>query len=157
MHVYPENTILIVLGQAPGSGEWVLVQTPDHLSAWAMVEFIDIQGDLSKVPYIEPTDASKITGKVVDTNGNPVSGIGFAISQGSGTDELRTDVETDRNGIFTGYLPNTMTGTWFVGFVSIFCQTSNIVDANCKYSGTIQPDYQSLVLPQTSPLSFIWK
>jgi hypothetical protein len=154
---YPENAVLTVLGQAPGKGEWVLVQTSDHLSAWAMVEFINIQGDLNTVPFIEPTDAYKITGRVLDTDGNPVSGIGFAISQGTGADELRTDVETDKNGIFTGYIPNTATGTWLVGYISINCQTSNVVDANCHYSGTIQPDYQSLVLPQVSSLNFAWE
>jgi len=77
---YPENTILTVLGQAPGKGEWVLVQTPDNLSAWAMVEFINIQGDLSKVPFSELTNAYKVTGKVLDIKGNPGGGIGFAIT-----------------------------------------------------------------------------
>jgi len=157
LHQYPENTDLTVLGQAPGMGEWVLVQTPDHLSAWAMVEFIGIQGDLSAVPFIEPTDAYKITGRVLDTQGDPVRGIGFALSQGTGADELRTDVETDKNGIFTGYIPKTATGTWYVSYISINCQTSNVVDANCHYSGTIQPDYQALKLPPVSSLNFNWK
>jgi hypothetical protein len=157
LHVYPENTILIVLGQAPGSGEWVLVQTPDHLSAWAMVEFIDIQGDLSKVPYIEPIDAYQISGKVVDTIGNPVWGVYFAISQGSGADEQRTEAETDKNGVFMGYLPTSATGTWFVGFVSVNPKNNILVDANGKIAGTIEPDYRSLLLPQTPLLNFTWK
>ena len=122
-----------------------------------MVEFINIQGDLSKVPFIEPTNAYKVTGKVLDIKGNPGGGIGFAITQGSGANQIRTDVETNINGDFTGYFPKTVTGIWIVGFVSISCQDSNVVDANCKYSGTIQPDYQSLILPQTSPLIFTWE
>jgi hypothetical protein len=157
LRTYPENTILTVLGQAPGNGEWVLVQTPDHLSAWAMVEFIDIQGDLKTIPFIEPPDVYKVSGRVLDEEGKPVKGIIFAILQGSGEKEVRTEAETDANGIITGYLPMTVTGTWSVSWVSLSCQRASIVDANCHYSGGIQPSYQFIVLPLTSPLSFSWK
>jgi hypothetical protein len=157
LQTYPENTILTVLGQAPGNGEWVLVQTPDHLSAWVMVEFIDIQGEIKTVPYIEPTDVYKVSGRVSDVENKPVKGIIFTILQGSGENEVPTEAETDANGVFTGYLPTTVTGTWSVSWVSISCQRASIVDANCHYSGGIQPSYQFIILPLASPLSFTWK
>ncbi len=157
LHTYKENTMLVILGQAPGSGEWVLVQTPDHLAAWAMVEYIRIQGNLNSVPFVEPTDAYKIIGKILDENGDPVSGIGLAIYQGSGTSKQRADFSSDENGVFIGYLPYTATGSWTVGFVSIHCQASNIVDKDCNSSGSVHPETRTLTLPQINPLSFTWK
>jgi hypothetical protein len=157
LHAYSQNAILIILGQAPGIGQWVLVETPDHLAAWAMVEFIDVQGDLSLVPTIEPVDAYKITGKVADVNGNPVWGVGFAIYQGSGANEQRTDVETDQNGIFTGYLPLSASGTWFAGYISVNAKNHLLVDTNLAIKGTVVPSFQPLTLPQTYSLNFTWK
>jgi hypothetical protein len=157
LHAYSENAILIVYGQAPGNGEWVLVETPDHLSAWAMVEFIEVQGDLKSVPYIEPVDAYKITGKVLDMSGNPVWGVGFAITQGSGVDEKRTDVQTDKNGVFTGYLPRTASGTWYVGYVSVNAKNNLLVDAFGNIKGSVVPAFQPLTLPQTNVSNFAWK
>jgi hypothetical protein len=157
LRTYPENTILTVLGQAPGNGEWVLVQTPDHLSAWAMVEYIDIQGDLRTIPYIEPPDVYKVSGRVLDAENQPIRGIIFAIWQGTGENEVRTEAETDANGIFMGYLPTTVAGTWNVSWVSLSCQRASIVDAECHYSGSVQPNHQFITLPLASSLNFTWK
>ena len=157
LRTFPFNTVFSVLGQAPGNGEWVLVQTQDHLSAWAMVKYLEIQDSLNSVPFVEPWDVYKITGRVIDENGDPVQGIIFAILQGSGEDELRTEAETDTNGVFISYFPLTASGTWNVSWVSVSCQRAKVVDVNCHYSGGVQPYNQFITLPLSSPLIFTWK
>ena len=107
-------------------------------------------------PVVEPKDALAVTGTVFDAKGSPVSGIGFAIEQGS----QREDASTDATGTFHAFLPTKFAGSWTVSFVSVDC-TSNTMDSNCKCLGGTcgkpDPEVVSITLPLSTPLSFVWK
>jgi len=80
--VLAQNTRLRLLGQAPG-GEWLYVRNDEPVSGWVNVNVVSAGYDGPPAPMVEPTDVILVTGKVVTSLGTPVSGIGFAIVQGS--------------------------------------------------------------------------
>jgi len=153
--VLAQNTRLRLLGQAPG-GEWLYVKTDEPVSGWVNVNVVKIGYDGPPAPTVEPTDVILVTGKVTTSLGSPVSGIGFAVTQGT----RRTDASTDKTGQFYAYLPRTMSGTWQVGYVSISC-TSNIMDSSCNcingVCGKVNPESVSIMLPQNGILNFVWE
>jgi len=153
--VLVKNTRLRLLGSAPG-GEWYYVRNDESISGWVNVNVVGGGYDGPPAPLVEPTDVILVTGKVMTSLGTPVSGIGFALTQGS----RRTDASTDETGQFYAYLPRTMSGTWQVGYVSIAC-TSNTMDSNCKcisgLCGKANPENISITLPQNGVLNFVWK
>jgi hypothetical protein len=93
---------------------------------------------------------------VVDVNGNPVSGIGFSITQRNQHDQANTD----KSGIFYIYLPLKASGEWNLSFASIDCKSS-VMDANCQCIGGTcgkpDPEIVTLKFPIPAPLSFVWK
>ena len=153
--VLAKNTKLKVLGRSPG-GEWLNVINNESIIGWVHVNFVQGGYNGPPMPIVQPGNVILVTGKVVDSSGAPVTGIGFTVTQGS----RRTDASTDETGQFYAYLPNTMSGTWTVGFSSIAC-TSNIMDSNCNCpSGTCgkpDPETMSIALPPTGVLNFVWK
>ena len=153
--VLAQNTKLRLLGQSPG-GEWLYVRNDESVSGWVNVNVVKIGYDGPPAPIVEPTGVILITGKVLDSQGLPVSGIGFAITQGS----RRTDASTDETGQFYAYLPSTMSGTWQVGYVSVSC-TSNTMDSGCNcindICGKANPESISIILPQKDVLNFVWE
>ena len=153
--VMPENTRLLLLGQAPG-GEWLRVRNDDGIVGWVNINVVVMAYDGPPPPVVEPTDVYLVTGTVTTELNIPVSGVGFAVIQ----NDRRTDASTDGNGQFFAYLPRTLSGTWRVTYVSISC-TSNTMDENCNCKnnrcGTVDPLDAYVELPQSSELVFIWK
>ncbi len=150
-----QNTRLRLLGQAPG-GEWLSVMNDEGISGWVNSNVVLAAYDGPPAPVIEPSNVMLITGMITTEKGTPVSGIGFAVIQGS----RRTDAKTDDTGHFYAYLPSNMSGVWTVGYVSIAC-TSNTMDENCNcksgYCGSPYPESVFVELPQSELLSFVWK
>lgn len=157
--VMPKGTKLQVLGRAPG-GEWLNVVNEEGIIGWVGVGFVKGGYDGPPLPVITPKDVLLVTGQVLDANGKPVTGIGFAVTQQSATQTLRADATTDESGKFYAYLPITYSGTWTIGFVSVDCK-SNTRDANCQCLGGVcgkpNPETATVTLPQSAPLSFTWK
>jgi uncharacterized protein YraI len=151
--VMPRNTRLKLLGRAPGS-EWLNVLNDENINGWVYKDWVKGGFDGPPLPIVQPVDVILVTGKVVDSSASPVTGIGFAVTQGS----RRTDASTDSSGQFYAYLPNNMTGAWMVEFISVDC-TSNIMDANCKciVCGKPDPEQTTVILPPTGLLNFVWK
>jgi uncharacterized protein YraI len=153
--VLPKNTRLRLLGQAPG-GEWLNVRSDEGIVGWVNLNVVLIAYDGPPPPVVEPTDVILIIGSVETELSTPVSGIGFAIMQGS----RRTDAMTDETGRFYAYLPTNMSGVWTVGYVSISCK-SNTMDAGCNCinnkCGAADPVSLFVELPQEKDLKFIWK
>jgi len=153
--VMAQSTQLLLLGQVPG-GEWLRVRNNEGITGWVNVDVVSMTYDGSLLPIIEPTDVYLVTGHVETELNTPVSGIGFAITQGS----RRTDAITDENGQFYAYLPRSMSGTWEVSFVSVSCR-SNTMDDNCNCindrCGSGEPLTVNVVLPQSEELNFIWR
>ena len=153
--VLPNGTRLKLLGYAPG-GEWLYVMNDEGIAGWANVNVVKGGYDGPPPPMIGPADILLVTGIVTTELGAPVSGIGFAVTQGS----RRTDAVTDASGQFYAFLPSNMSGVWTVEYVSISC-TSNTMDANCScinnVCGSAHPESAPIELPQKEPLTFTWK
>jgi hypothetical protein len=155
--VMAQGTRLQVLGLSPGE-EWAYVLNDEGINGWVDITFVD-EFSKSGFPTVEPTDIQLVSGRVLDANGLPVSGIGFAIEQTTASKFLRTDAATDSNGTFYAYLPKTLSGVWTVSYISI-AVTSNAIDANClsdsSLCGRPQPESVNVTLPATGPLNFVW-
>lgn len=153
--VLSQNTRLRLLGQAPG-GEWLSVMNDEGISGWVNSNVVLVAYDGPPAPVVEPDNVILVTGSIATELGTPVSGIGFAVTQGS----RRTDAISNADGSFYAYLPSNMSGVWTVGYVSIAC-TSNTMDENCNcksgYCGSPYPESISVELPQIEPLNLIWK
>jgi hypothetical protein len=152
--VLAQGTRLQLLGFAPGK-QWLNVVNDEGVIGWVGIDFVTGGFDGPPPPIVNPKDVQIITGKVLDVNGEPVGGIGFAIVQGG----QREDASTDGSGTFYAFLPTKFSGNWDVGFVSIAC-TSNAMNANCKcLGGACKPDPLSMTvtLPLSAPLNFVWK
>jgi hypothetical protein len=156
--VMPQGTRLQVFGLSPG-GEWVYVLNDEGVNGWVGLSLVDAF-PVEQFPSVDPADVQRVTGRVLDANGLPVSGIGYALKQQSGSKTLRTDAVTDATGTFYAYLPKSASGVWTVSYVSVAC-TSNTMDANCNcLSGACGASYPvsvSISLPVNAPLAFTWK
>lgn len=158
----PKGTTLTVLGKSRGD-EWALAQTRDGRVGWIFIQLVEADaGKWSTLPYSEPLGAQLITGLVKDAAGVPISGIQFALTQGSGSLAPRTDAMTDTMGTFYAYLPANAGGQWYLSYTAIAC-TSNLMDAKCApkdgVGGRPYPEGQYISLPLTASGSFqfTWK
>lgn len=147
---------LTAFGRAPGDG-WLFVKTPNNQAGWVSASFLTIAPvEMDLLAEIKPTDVQVIHGNVADVNQNPISGVGFALTQGQTRDDATTNASAD----FYFYLPQSTNGTWQLGYVSLAC-TSNAMSANCKCSATPcgQPNPPSTMisLPLQEALNFVWK
>jgi hypothetical protein len=154
-----KGTRLQVFGHAPG-GEWIYVQTNEHIYGWILIWLVNGSKNIGYTPQVGPQNSQLVTGRVADLSGIPVSGIGFAITQGTGANAPRSDATTDGSGQFYAYLPVSASGQWFVTQVSVSC-TSNTMDSNCNCiggrCGKSDPPGVSITLPSNGLLQFIWK
>ncbi len=158
----PKGTTLTVLSRSRG-GEWALGKTADGRVGWIFIQLVDAgNSNWTTVPFSEPLGAQLVTGVVKDEAGVPISGIQFALTQGSGQQPLRTDAMTDATGTFYAYMPADVGGGWYLGYTAIAC-TSNVMDAGCNpkngVGGKPYPEGQFVTLPMTAsaPLEFVWK
>jgi hypothetical protein len=154
-----QGAVLTVLGRSPGD-EWVYVRSGTGSRGWIFAQLIQPEKDLKTAPAAEPQEAQVVRGWVVDTSGQPVNGIAFSLTQGSGDKALRTDATTDSTGFFYAYFPASASGTWTVTYTAISC-SSRLMDASCKRkdanSGTISPSSLPVNLPTDQVLAFKWE
>ena len=156
--VMAQGTRLQVLGLSPGQ-EWVYVQNDEGINGWVGISFVDAF-PLEQFPIVEPRDGQLISGRVLDSNGLPISGIGFAIEQTTASKSLRTDSVTDASGTFYAYLPKNLSGVWTVSYISISSTSSAMTPdclANINACGQPQPNSIQVTLPIDTQLNFIWK
>lgn len=156
--VMPQGTRLQVLGISPG-GEWVRVLNEEGINGWVGIHIVE-DFPLEQTPIVEPEDVNRVRGRVLDENGQPVSGIGYAFEQQNTSNTLRTDAVTGADGMFYAYLPQSVSGVWTVSHISVSC-TSNMMDANCNclnnICGTSYPLSATITLPVSEPLIFTWR
>jgi hypothetical protein len=153
------GTRLQVQGHAPG-GQWLYVLTDSNIYGWVLVFLVNGGYEGGPSPVIQPKNIQVVKGQVLDLSGVPVSGIGFALTQGTGPNAPRSDASTDSSGVFYNYLPQTFSGPWNLSYVSVAC-TSNTKDAKCICIGGVcgraDPDSQVITLPYSGTLQFTWK
>jgi hypothetical protein len=157
--VLEEGAEFSVMGKSPG-GEWLFVKRPDNVTGWVYTILVESDHDLKAIPVIQPTGVQTVTGRLLTTSGEPINGVKFAITQGSGTNAPRNDAVTDSDGLFIAFMPSGASGEWMVSFTSISC-TSIVYDPDCnnrpEYAGTVVPESQMITLPYTGELAFTWQ
>jgi SH3-like domain-containing protein len=153
------GTELEVLGRCPG-GEWINVRTSSGSTGWVFHMLLQSAQDLQTIPIVQPQSVQLVTGKVVDANGQPVSGIVFNVLRGTGADAPVTNAVTDPSGVFYAFMPISVSGEWQVNYAGIGC-SSNLMNENCDCKngtcGMPDPTSQTITLPQSQPLVFSWK
>jgi len=152
---------LTVLGTAPGH-EWTYIKTESGVEGWVFTQLLKSSVDLTQVPVKEPTEVQIIKGRVTDASGTPIRGVELNITPGAQSDAPGNAVNTDANGDFFCYLPATSDGTWVASYTAIACESSVWSDSTCStykagYTGTLDPQTISIILPQNTALNFIWK
>lgn len=153
------DAVLTVQGKSPG-GEWIRVTTRDGAQGWVFAELLKSDVDLQAIPVIAPEGLVVIRGRVVDVLGTPIQGIGFELKpEGAG---VVTTAMTDANGEFFAFLPPNASGTWTVTQNEVACKGNIWADESCStykpgYSGAVEPKTQTVTLPPSGALEFIWK
>lgn len=157
--VMPKGSRLQLVGVAPG-GDWLNVVNDEGVNGWVGADLVKGGFDGPPPPTVTPQEVITVSGRVTDVNGNPISGVGFAVIQKTGSGTSRGDGMTDATGTFYVFLPITAYGNWSVEFVSVSCK-SNTMDANCQclnnVCGKSDPQAIEVSLPLPAPLSFTWK
>jgi len=151
-----EKETLTAFGRAPGD-DWLFVKTSNDQAGWVSASFVTIASmEMGLLAEIQPGDVLVIHGSVKDKGNNPISGVGFALTQG----QARDDATTNTKGNFYFYLPRSASGTWLVGFVSLDCASNiRIGDCSCPTSSCGQPDpaFIKINLPAHEEMMFTWK
>lgn len=154
-----QNVAFQVLGKSKG-GEWIFAKTTTGEEGWVFAQLIQTDQDLQLAPEIQVQDAQIITGRVANAQGEPVSGIQFALTQATSVSTQRTDAMTDAEGIFYAFMPTSASGVWTVAYTAVSCKSSTM-DANCNCLGGVcgapNPLSQTVSLPQKQALIFNWK
>jgi hypothetical protein len=151
---YNKDVVLWVYAKEPGDN-WLFVRYFPDIFGWVDARFVTSVPDLEKIPAIIPSNVFTISGRVLDQNGKPAQYIQFAVIQGSGASAPRTDAQTNANGRFFAYLPDSQAGTWDVNFVAYGCGYG--FSGSCNRSGTVFPETIRITLPPSNtPLEFIW-
>lgn len=132
------------------SNNWVLVLTSDNRSGWMNVVGLEIQSALGLLPVFQVKDAQVIYGHVYLQSQVPAQGISIAISDedvdiSESIDTSTTNVE----GLWAIYLPDELSGEYYVGPNAYACEDSNAVipaEGGCILAGKL-PDGQLISLP----------
>jgi len=147
---------LTAFGRAPGDG-WLFVKTSNNQAGWVSASFVTIAPiEMGLLAEIKPTDVQVIQGNVTDANQNPLSGVGFALTQS----QTRDDATTNAKGDFYFFLPQFASGAWRVDYVSLAC-TSNTRVGSCPCPtvscGQPNPPSTTINLPLQEVMIFVWK
>lgn len=144
-----------VLGQTQ-DGEWYFGKTTGNIRGWMFNKIIEDNPNLRFAPVFQPENVFAIQGYLDDSQGNPISGVQFAIEQGN----QRNDALTDAQGKFIAYMPASISGQWTVTYTAVAC-TSNLMDSACNYlpgkSGRPDPDQITITIPNVEVLKFTWR
>ena len=154
-----KGTSLQVLGRSPGA-EWLLVQTGGNSVGWVFTQLVEADdAKVLRAPEIEPQDAQHVMGRVLDPAGRAISGIQFAIVQGEGSNAPRTDAMTDETGIFHAFMPLNASGTWWVGYTAISCESNRMSEDCSTWVGEPAPKGMYIELPQANgtTMDFVWQ
>jgi hypothetical protein len=157
--ILADNSPLTVLGRTPG-GEWLMVTTADNRLGWVFDTLVESAGPATNTaPLVDPTGVMMILGRLTDAGGGPVTGVQFSVLQAGISEERRTDAMTDAEGVFYAFVPADSTGSWWVEYTAISCE-SNIMDATCSnWTGEPDPKGMYVQLPggAHTPLQFTWR
>ncbi len=159
LRLLEEDAVLMVQGKSPG-GEWIQVTDSNGAQGWVFAELLKSAVDLQAIPVVTPEEVVVVRGRVTDVLGTPIQGIGFELKPEGA--EISTTAVSDSNGEFFAFLPSDASGAWTVTQNAVACKSNVWADSDCSaykpgYSGTTEPKTQTVTLPQSGTLEFIWK
>jgi uncharacterized protein YraI len=151
----PKDEWVTVLGKARGD-EWLLVES-DQGQGWLATSFTDLfQNPLViSLPTIPFQRGITLQGQVKDTDGKPVAGVVFGVTQGNPPQQPRAEATSLPDGNFYVYLPLSTVGDWRISLVGVDC-SSPVMDENCNYSGEFYPPWVDITIPHATPLLFTY-
>jgi uncharacterized protein YgiM (DUF1202 family) len=153
---YPNDTEIKVMERAPGN-EWLRVELQDGKTGWMSAAYLKLQGELKQIPLATVTDAQVVTGKIIDSNGEPVEGIQLALGQNYFAPEFQIATVSDEHGNFYIYLPPQAVGAANIQIIGINCQ-SKIVNSNCNLeTHFIYNTFVETTLPSQYPILFLYE
>ncbi len=153
---YPNETEIKVLGRAPGS-EWLRVELQDGKTGWMSAAYLTLQGDIKQIPLAAVTEAQVVTGKIIDSSGEPIEGIQLALGQNYFAPEFQIATISDENGEFFIFLPSQAVGAANIQIIGINCQ-SKIVNSNCNLeTHFIYNEFVETTLPSQHPILFLYE
>ncbi len=160
IHTFVEDTPIIALSRTPDS-EWVKVEIDFEddptMEGWMAVIYLELDGNVPALPVEEVGLENAITGKVTDTEDNPIPGINIAFIVNNDQFDLSGDILSNQEGVFTIYLPDDLITTFDIQVISWDCE-SPIADANCQMSGYIQVEDRAFIdTPQTEEINFTYE
>lgn len=154
-----EGDQVVVLGRSLGS-DWAYVRTAGGMEGWVFAQLLVSTVTIEDAPPATAGPSQMVSGQVLDENGQPVSGVHFALVKGTGDDAPRSDAITGQDGWFYSYLPLSADGEWNLYYTAIAC-ASNVMDRDCNcLGGTCGQPFPSDVLvrlPQVEPFKFVWR
>lgn len=147
--------------QRTKDNQWVKMVALDEEGAqnsgWMSTLYLTFGKDINGLPVAEFPQEQILYGRVEDSQGNVIPGIGIAVIYRQDGLELRTDVQSDETGRFITFIPEDLKGTLDVQIVGINCE-SPIMDALCNMSEYFQLDGREFVLlPQTEEVLFLYE
>ena len=148
---------LMVNGTIAGN-EWTMVTTTDGLDGWVFNKLLTSPADLTHLPLLN-VEAQTVVGHVRDAAGNPVSGIGFEITDGT----FSLVVVSDQHGDFYWYSPVGTTGKWTITQTAIDCTSNVWATSACDqmlpgFVGEAEPKSLTVDLPMSGEVgSFLYK
>jgi hypothetical protein len=151
----PENTWVTVVGKVQGD-EWLLVKS-NKGQGWLATVFTDLflNPQVRSLPVIPFTDGFLLRGQVLDSEGSPIGGITFGVTQGNPPEQPRAEATTLPDGSFYVYLPPSTSGDWRVSLVGVDC-TSPVMDEKCDYTGEFEPMWIDITLPYSAVMHFTY-
>jgi hypothetical protein len=159
-NTFVKDTALTALERTQDN-RWVKVEIEFEdepaIEGWMAVDFLELDGDVNRLPLVSIPEAQTIRGRVEDIDGNPISGVNIAAVLQYDQVDLRTDVTANSDGDFEVYLPEDLFGTFDIQIVSWLCESS-ITDLNCQFSGYVQViDRAFIPVPQEEEILFIYE
>jgi uncharacterized protein YgiM (DUF1202 family) len=156
-----KNQPVLVVNRAPG-GQWFFVRTQNGNEGWVFGTLLKPDQALLAAPVLIPRGVQMVRGHIKDSQGNPIRGIGFSVTQGSGTKPKTDRALSDPYGDFYAYLPWDASGVWTVSNDSVACDSNVWAGPDCGtyregYSGTVEPNPVTVTLPAPDVLQFLWR
>ena len=95
--------------QRTEDNQWVKIEVLDEdgslVTGWMATLYLSFARDIGILPIAEFPQDQVLRGRVKDTDGNPIPGIGVAVIYRQNNLELRTDVQSDDAGKFITFIP----------------------------------------------------
>jgi hypothetical protein len=137
------------------------LETGNPLMGWMLAEYLDLSSLEISLPIEEWPEETTISGKIFDTEGNPINAVRVVASIQTEVNELRGEGTSNRDGDFFIYAPPELSGPFNIEIVAVNCASriSEILsDGSCSVRDYIPVLWKTATsLPQPQPIHFTYE